>query len=219
MKKCAQTDEENKDAQNYGRAISVPHVDQVWCNFVSMRHREIRIMDLPATAVSNWRRYPSSILMAASLARCQSDCAQEYHPARGALEMVKGLLLEASAPRCKILAGHHDNVLTQSLHDNMELHTVHVRACSLSISINPIWANILLFFWSTGLSTHVYYHFAIQRVQSDTVLIARTYKHLIHVRSLQHPGPADLTNLMSNYVMWMFLGPVLLVAWYIQVQV
>jgi hypothetical protein len=55
--------------------------------------------------------------MAALLARGQSDCAQEFHPARDALEM-EGLLL-ASAPRCKILAGHHDNVLTQSgVHDS-----------------------------------------------------------------------------------------------------
>jgi hypothetical protein len=58
--------------------------------------------------------------MAASLARCQSDCAQDFHPARDALEM-EGLLLKVSAPRCKILAGHHDNVLTQSgVHDNVE---------------------------------------------------------------------------------------------------
>jgi hypothetical protein len=77
----------------------------------------MNILDSPATAVPNWRRFPASILMAASLARCQSDCAQEFHPARDALEM-EGLL-EASAPRCKILAGHHDNVLTQSgVHDS-----------------------------------------------------------------------------------------------------
>jgi hypothetical protein len=93
MEKRAQTDQENKSAQNYRRAIGVPHFHQVYAILSACGTQKINGTDSPATAVPNWRRFPASILMEASLARCQSDCAQEFHPARDALEM-GGLLLK-----------------------------------------------------------------------------------------------------------------------------